>query len=98
MREMRVYRTGRFTGRLAVLMAVVVLLTSGCSLLFGGGAEEPAQEEERVLVPTFTPTTEGALPTATVAAVVEAPPQGQRRPQLAVRVDAPVAVRAAAAQ
>jgi hypothetical protein len=67
---------------LVALIAAVVLLTSGCGLLFGRGDEEQAPEEERVLVPTFTPTTEGAQPTATLPTVVEAPPaEGQAQEQ-----------------
>ena len=57
---------------------VLMLLLSGCSLLFGGGEpEEPTpQAEERVLVPTFTPTPEVPAtptpePTVAQAAVVE---------------------------
>ena len=57
------------------------LLLSGCSLLFGGSeAEEPTPEaEDRVIVPTFTPTPElpptaTPEPTPAQAAVVEVAP------------------------
>ncbi len=62
-------------------MLIMLVLLSGCSLLFGGrDAEEPTPEaEDRVLVPTFTPTIEApaiATPEPTVAqpAVVEVAP------------------------
>src|SRR5688572_9734510 len=81
MRGTRVVRTGVWIGWLAAL----VVLTSGCGLLFGGGsAEEETPEESRVLVPTFTPTAEGAQPIATDAAsappvAAVAPPQTEEQ-------------------
>jgi uncharacterized protein YraI len=50
-----------------VTLLAVMMLVSGCSLLFGGNrpAQEPTPEaDERVIVPTFTPTPE-LPPTAT---------------------------------
>lgn len=67
------------TFRAMVILAAAVMMMGvlgGCSLLFGGDDESPT-EEERVLVPTFTPTPMGAAPveqaTPTTAAVVVAP-------------------------
>lgn len=62
-----------------VALLVLVLALSGCSLLFGGNdSEEPTPEaEDRVIVPTFTPTTEIPAtpePTVAVPAVVEVAP------------------------
>ena len=71
------------TPRLFVMMALfcATLLLSGCSLLFGGSdVEEPTPEaEDRVIVPTFTPTPELPAtatpePTPEQAAVVEVAP------------------------
>lgn len=63
------------------VLLLVVLMLSGCSLLFGGrNNEEPTPEaDDRVIVPTFTPTTEVPAtatpePTATQPPVVEAAP------------------------
>ncbi len=56
-----------------LLLLAALLVLSGCSLPFLGGAAGPEPTEEaRVLVPTFTPTAEGAAPAAP-AAVAEAP-------------------------
>lgn len=54
---------------------VAVLLLAGCSLLFGGGPEDiptpESNDEARQIVPTFTPTPEGAAPTATPEPAVQ---------------------------
>ena len=48
-----------------LLLLAALLVLSGCSLPFLGGAAGPEPTEEaRVLVPTFTPTAEGAAPAA----------------------------------
>src|SRR5215204_787714 len=63
------------------VLLIAILLLSGCSLLFGGNNSEEATPEadDRVIVPTFTPTTEMPAtatpePTATQPPVVEAAP------------------------
>lgn len=68
----------RFVRSMAVITTAIVMvgLLGGCSLLFGGSDEETPAEEERVLVPTFTPTPMGAAPVeqatpTTVAVAVE---------------------------
>jgi hypothetical protein len=65
-------------------LLAMVLLLSGCSLLFGGPeAEEPAiEDEERVVVPTFTPTPE-LPPTATPLPEAEEPPVVEVAPSAA---------------
>lgn len=70
-------------------LSVVVMATAltGCSLLFGGRADaEPTDTEERVLVPTFTPTPEGAV------AEVVATPEPVVEPPLVVVIEEPAPV------
>src|SRR5690606_12828745 len=57
-------------------LVAIALLLSGCSLLFGGhNTDEPTPEEaeDRVIVPTFTPSPE-LPPTATPEPIEEQPP------------------------
>ena len=60
----------------AASLLLIAALIAGCGLLFGGGDEAPTPEPERPLVPTFTPTPEGAV-ASTATPVVEQPVQEQ---------------------
>ena len=73
-RKGRMSRKARQRVIAGISLLAMVLLLSGCSLLFGGRqAEEPTiEDEERVVVPTFTPTPE-LPPTATPVPEVDEP-------------------------
>lgn len=68
--KIRMQRRSAPWARLLLMFSAMWIL-AGCSLLFGNDNDEQPvveQTEDRVIVPTFTPTPEGAAP------VVEAPP------------------------
>jgi uncharacterized protein YraI len=75
-----------------ILLLMVALLVSGCSLLFGGrDSEEPTPEaDERVIVPTFTPTTEVPV-TPTPEPTATEPPAVAAAPTVAPSPEAPIA-------
>src|SRR5688572_23944164 len=81
MRRWRMHKRVYQRKVLASVLLIAILVLSGCSLLFGGGSsEEPTPEaDDRVIVPTFTPTSDVPAtpipePTATQPPVMEAAP------------------------
>jgi uncharacterized protein YraI len=72
----KAYMSKKIQSRMIAVLSLLalVLVLSGCSLLFGGrSGEEPTPEaEDRVIVPTFTPTPE-LPPTAPPEPTIEQP-------------------------
>jgi uncharacterized protein YgiM (DUF1202 family) len=64
------FRRPALFGQLAIIIMAAALV-GGCSMFSSFGPEPTATAEPRILVPTFTPTTEGQQPAAPQVEVVE---------------------------